>query len=376
MGGREAGRQGPPPAQDYKTVAPTLRRANGDRPSPDWRPATPKEGLVLSSRSRLVSILGLLLLLLVLPGTGLAGSPTAGPYGQAHVGPNVAVVGPTILPGVSVVSVGFGDSGTFDTAGGATLVWQNAGGFLSTYSSAASGVVTAAPRLPAGATLWQVDAYGYSAGATTHGVLLDDASSFGSAIATVANQTSTVGPGLVQTTMSFPSGVSLAPGHAWFLSDFTSTSASSAFIGAIFQYTLATTALVPIAPARIFDSRFATFGGKLGAGTHRTIDVKDAIDVTTGVVNLVDAIPQGAKAVSFNVTVTQTVGGGYLAIVPGAGTTVTASTLNWAGSGVTIANGGLIALGSGAAERQITLILVGHAGNSAHVIVDITGYYW
>lgn len=331
---------------------------------------------MLRTRFRLLSILGLLLALLALPGTGLAGSPATSPYGQAHLGPKVAIVGPTILPGMSVVSVGFGDSGTFDMASGATLVWQSTLGILSTYSSGGSGIVTAAPRLPAGATIWQVDAYGYTTGATTQTFELDDASSFGAPIATVGNQDTPAGPGLVQTTMSFPSGVSLAPGHAWFLSDFSSSSASSSFVGAVFQYTLATAALVPITPARVFNSRFVAFGGKLLAGTHRTINVRDAIDVTTGVVNVVDAIPQGAKAVSFNVTVTQTVGAGFLAIVPGAGTTATSSTLNWSGSGVTIANGGLIALGTGAAERQITLLLAGHAGSSAQVIVDITGYYW
>ena len=330
----------------------------------------------MRSRFRLLSIFGLVLLLLALPGTGLAGNPAAGPYGQAKAGPKVAFVGPTLVPGASVLSVGFGDSATFDIASGATLVWQNTSGILSTYSSGTGGVVTTAPRVPAGATIWQVDAYGYTAGATTHDVELDDANAFGGPIATVAHQSSPVGPGLVQTTLSFPSGVSLAAGHAWFLSDFTSGSASSSFVGAIFQYTLGTAALVPITPARVFDSRFAAFGGKLVAGTHRTINVKDAINLTTGVVSLVDAIPQGAKAVSFNVTVTQTVGAGYLAIVPGAGTTVTSSTLNWPGSGVTVANGGLIALGSGAAERQITLLLVGHAGTSAQVVVDITGYYW
>ncbi len=330
---------------------------------------------MLSSRFRLLSMVGLLLLLLVLPGISLAGSPTAGPFGQP-VGPKVASVGPTILPGVQVLSVGFGDSGTFDMASGATLVWQNNSSILSTYSSGATGIVMAAPRLPAGATVWQVDAYGYSSGATTHSIQLEDASGFGGPIGALAIQTSPAGPGVVQTTMTFPSGVTLAQGHAWFLLDASAKSATSAFVGAIFQYTLATAALVPLTPARVFDSRFGAFGGKLLAGTHRTINVKDAIDPTTGVVNLVDAIPQGAKAVSFNVTVTQTVGAGFLALAPGAGTTVTASTLNWAGSGVTVANGGLIALGSGAAERQITLILVGPAGSSAHVIVDITGYYW
>ena len=41
----------------------------------------------------------------------------------------------------------------------------------------------------------------------------------------------------------------------------------------------------------------------------------------------------------------------------------------------TIAAGGIIALGTGTAERQVTLVVGGGGTASTDVIVDITGYY-
>lgn len=96
---------------------------------------------------------------------------------------------------------------------------------------------------------------------------------------------------------------------------------------------LPTLSFVPIAPVRVFDSRFAGFGGSINQGSPRTIDVKDAIDVVTGAVSTPNAIPQGAKAVAFNLAVTGTSSAGYVAVIPGTGTTVTDSTVNWTGSG-------------------------------------------
>jgi len=104
--------------------------------------------------------------------------------------------------------------------------------------------------------------------------------------------------------------------------------------------------------------------------------VKNAINPSTGAVTITDAIPGGARAVSYNLTITGTVGSnGWVAVLPGTSTAVTASTINWYASGQILANGGIIALGTGAAERQITLVVGGLAGSSTNVILDITGYY-
>jgi hypothetical protein len=331
----------------------------------------------MTSRSRLVSFVALVVLLLIVPGTGLAGNPASDPYTRAPSGtrvkPRVVLPPFAIVPGATVLNVGFGDSTAFDQGPGATLIWQ--GGIFSTYASTGTGYITASPRLPAGSTLWQVDMFGLVSGATTQDFGLDITNGATGAFTPAGFTTTPVGPGVVQVTMPFPSGITLAPGESWLSTDFSATSIDSAFIGAIFQYTLPTASLVAITPVRVYDTRFFQFGGAIGTGTHRTINVKDALDPITGAVTLTDAIPVGARAVSFNVTVTHTLGAGYLALIPGADTTVTASTLNWTGPGQTVANGGLISLGSGSAERQITIVIAGTPGSSAQVVVDITGYY-
>jgi hypothetical protein len=173
--------------------------------------------------------------------------------------------------------------------------------------------------------------------------------------------------------VSFPGGFTVPVGHSLYV-HLNPTSSASGYVGAVFQYTLPALSLVPISPVRVFDSRFARFGGPLIHGTSRTIDVKDAIDPITGLVTVTDAIPQGARAISFNLTVTGTVANGYLAALPGTSTTVTVSTINWSTSSQTLANGGMVTLGTGSAERLITLVVGGTKG-STHAILDITGYY-
>jgi hypothetical protein len=44
-------------------------------------------------------------------------------------------------------------------------------------------------------------------------------------------------------------------------------------------------------------------------------------------------------------------------------------------SGATLAAGGIVSLGTGTAERQVTLVVGGSGGASTDAIVDITGYY-
>ena len=125
-------------------------------------------------------------------------------------------------------------------------------------------------------------------------------------------------------------------------------------------------------PVRVYDSRFST---KLGNGEKRTINVKNAINPATGAVTVTDAIPQGARAISFTITLTGTVGAGNVAVLPGGTTIVTVSTINWTTTGLDIAAGSMVSLGTGASERQIVLALGGSSGATSHVIIDVTGYY-
>jgi len=129
----------------------------------------------------------------------------------------------------------------------------------------------------------------------------------------------------------------------------------------------------PLTPGRVYDSRQAApANGPISAGQNRTISVADRRDalLSTGAVVQADFVPAGATAVAANVTITGTLGSGYLVFNPGGNTTVGASTINWKADNQDIANGVILTLD---ASRQLTVVAGG--GGSTGFIVDITGYY-
>ena len=73
---------------------------------------------------------------------------------------------------------------------------------------------------------------------------------------------------------------------------------------------------------------------------------------------------------SVNVTVTGTVGTGFLAINEGGNTVIAASAINWFGPDQTAANSIIVPVNS---TRQVTVIAGG--GGSTHFILDVSGYY-
>ena len=323
---------------------------------------------------RVLSVGALAVLLLSLPAIGLAAGPKdpMREPGSAPVVMAPAAPALTLVPGATVGAVGISDAALLADTAGESLVTLYPLPYYFVYNSESLRPVLATLRLPAGATLWQVDVYGYAMGATSQSwALLDENTTNGGVAVNVGNATTSSGPGIVTGTMVFPSGLTLAPGHSWKV-DLYGTSDTSGFTGAVFQYTLPTVSLVPITPVRVFDSRFSS---KIVQGAPRTINVKDAINVATGAVTIPNAIPQGARAVSFTVTVTGTANAGYVAVLPGTTTTVTVSTINWAGSGATLSAGGIVSLGTGTAERKVTLVVGGSGSASTHVIFDVTGYF-
>ena len=129
----------------------------------------------------------------------------------------------------------------------------------------------------------------------------------------------------------------------------------------------------PLTPGRVYDSRQTLPSpGPLVAGANRTISVADRRDalLNTGAVVEANFVPAGAVAVSANVTITGTVGGGFLTVNPGGNTTVGASTINWKADNQDIANGIILALN---ANRELTIVAGG--GGSTGFIIDINGYY-
>ena len=110
-------------------------------------------------------------------------------------------------------------------------------------------------------------------------------------------------------------------------------------------------------PTRAYDSRAVVADGKLVVGTPRVVDLSASVPTT-------------ARAAVVTVTVTQTVGGGYVTAYSNALTAVPAtSTVNWTAANSDVATTTTVAVdGSG----KIALL----AGqNATHVIVDVIGYY-
>ncbi|MEO5837444.1 MAG: hypothetical protein ABIQ73_29440 [Acidimicrobiales bacterium] len=68
---------------------------------------------------------------------------------------------------------------------------------------------------------------------------------------------------------------------------------------------------------------------------------------------------------------TGTTDANFIAVSPGNAASFTASTVNWSGPGASVANGGVCKLD---ASRQLK-IFMGDQPGSAHIILDITGYY-
>ena len=129
-----------------------------------------------------------------------------------------------------------------------------------------------------------------------------------------------------------------------------------------------------VTPGRVFDSRLAMPGPAtpMSLGTTRTVSVAGRRDVTTGEVLQTDFVPAGATAIACNVTVVSTTGSGFLVGNPGGVTTIGASTINWSTSGQILNNGVILTLN---ASRELTFVAGGSSGSSAHVVVDVTGYY-
>ena len=129
-----------------------------------------------------------------------------------------------------------------------------------------------------------------------------------------------------------------------------------------------------IVPSRVYDSRAPQpSSGALGAGGTRTLSVKDSRALDTGALVTADIVPNGAKAITANVTVVNTTSAGFLAVNPGGNTTVSAATVNWFASGQILNNGVNVTINP--ATRQVTVIAGGNAGASTDFVIDVTGYF-
>ena len=118
------------------------------------------------------------------------------------------------------------------------------------------------------------------------------------------------------------------------------------------------------APLRAYDSR-ANGGAKIAAGETRIISLANGID---GKGASVVAVPPGATAAIVTLTVTETVGGGFLTMYSGATTQPATSSINWFASNQTFAVSTQVAVDA-AGQVKITA-----GSSSTQFIIDVTGY--
>lgn len=134
---------------------------------------------------------------------------------------------------------------------------------------------------------------------------------------------------------------------------------------------------VPIESYRAVDTRLQGTRTKLGRSADDP--TLDGFGVATGVRFDLESdarIPANAVAVTYNVTVTETEGAGFVQIDGWAFATGGTSTVNWSGPGETVANSGVARLTSAFGEpAQVGIYVGGASGAQTHVVLDITGYY-
>jgi hypothetical protein len=119
--------------------------------------------------------------------------------------------------------------------------------------------------------------------------------------------------------------------------------------------TAGTTALEPVTPCRLFDSRETPDAGRLDARTWR-IQVAGRC-----------AVADGARAASFVVTATGAASSGFVIVWPAGASRPLASNLNF-GPGNTVANSAVVQLGPGGAVDV-------HVHAAVDVVIDVTAAF-
>ena len=122
---------------------------------------------------------------------------------------------------------------------------------------------------------------------------------------------------------------------------------------------------IAITPCRIVDTRNASYPAgygppQLSAGVPRSFKLAGQC-----------GIPDGAEAVSLNITVVGPLGLGYVLLYPEGGAQPNVSTLNFT-AGQTLANAAIVPLGSGGSGGGIT---VAAALSNTELLIDTNGYY-
>ena len=137
---------------------------------------------------------------------------------------------------------------------------------------------------------------------------------------------------------------------------------------------------VGISPCRVADTRTGQgFSGQAGppvlsANTTRNFQISGTPATLPAPPNgcPANAIPVGAQAVSVQFTIVTPSDGGNLVAWPAGGSQPQVSVLNWPPGMVALGSGTIVALsGTGAVSVRLNMA----AGQSAHLVVDVNGYF-
>jgi hypothetical protein len=144
------------------------------------------------------------------------------------------------------------------------------------------------------------------------------------------------------------------------------TSAATHLVVDLGGWFTGTTDVLPLAPARLLDSRPGPGTGTID-GESAATGAPAAGAVTRLVVAGRGGVPAGATAVVLNVTVTGTQGAGYLTVFPCGSATPTASNVNFV-AGDTRANAVVAKVGDGGAVCFVSNVGI-------DLVVDVNGYH-
>jgi len=120
-----------------------------------------------------------------------------------------------------------------------------------------------------------------------------------------------------------------------------------------------------LTPCRIVDTRGPN-GPKGGPALQSLVTRSFPIQGECGV-------PDGAAAVSLNVTIVFPTNHGHLTIWPSGQSLPVASTLNFAPSDTAVANGALVALSTADLDLSAQPHVLGNG--TVHLVLDVTGYF-
>lgn len=224
------------------------------------------------------------------------------------------------------------------------------------FSSTSAGFVVAALTLPTGAVVKQVTFTGQNSSGAPASFFVEQYPLDAGGSTIVADVSMPTGAAVLQTVTANVNHV-VDAGFSYDAATFTSTEIRmySCRIGYAGPYGFLT-----VNPQeRKLDTREpGPLTGKILGGQTRTLSLKPEL-------------PAGAVAAVLNVTVTETVGGGFLVLYPANAAQPPTASINWSEANQTIGNSSTVVVSP---ARAVKITCGATPGGRTHVVVDLIGY--